>query len=358
MFNYAIRFALVATVSFSSLLAHAASLPPIRLVSAPTPNVFPLLLAMARHPDLPVQLMPVSNSGTEMDDEFDMGEADGMLAMTYGIAQKSAKSKQLDLRLRGVFFWRGFFATLPETSPASTLADLKGKGWIVSGPLTGGRGGAPDLFFLAALKRSGLSVADYSVCYLPSMEGIGLMASQAPMNSNSGCDQSLSVPVTGFFLVEPAVTGLVLKTNMYFNQDIPAKKGINIEALFSDYTAWPQGQLPQGGWALRASVLNNPARKAQVEAVEKALLEAAQELAEVSNKGLIQRWMLASTISTGMKKAYGKMGIDLPTLVLQKALGDGDLVYRSDMPIEKIKPDLLRFLSEVLTVPAEPQLLQ
>ena len=358
MFDKAIRFAIAGTVCLFTSLATAETLPPIRLVSAPTPNVFPLLLAMARHPDLPVQLLPVGNSGIVMDDEFTMDDADGMLGMTYGIAQTAVRLQQLDLRLRGVFFWRGFFAMLPKSSTATSLAELTGKGLLVSGPLTGGRGGAPDLLFKAALKRAGHTEADYAVCYLPAKEGIELMASQAPMNSNPGCDKSQSSPVTAFFLVEPAATGLVMKSNMFFNQDVPVRKGINIENLFTGYTDWPQGQLPQGGWALRASVVNNPARQAQVAAVEQALQEAAQELAEASKKGLISRLRLAYTISSGIHKAYGAMGIDLPTLVLAKALGDGDLIYRSDMPLAKIRPDLQKFLAEVMNVPVAPQLLQ
>jgi hypothetical protein len=326
-------------------------------VSAPTPNVFPLLLAMARHPDLPVQLLPVGNSGIVMDDEFNMDDADGMLGMTYGIAQKAAMAQQFDLRLRGVFFWRGFFAILPKSSTATSLAELTGKGFIVSGPLTGGRGGAPDLLFKAALKRAGHTEADFAVCYLPAKDGMTLMTSQAPMNSNAGCDKSQTSPATAFLLVEPAATGLVMKSSMFFNHDVPVKKGINIENMFTGFTAWPQGQLPQGGWALRESVLNNPARQAQVAAVEQALQEATQELAEVSKKGLISRLRVAYTISSGIQKAYGDMGIDLPALVLAKALGDGDLVYRSDMPLAKIRSDLQKFLSEVMTVPVDSKLL-
>ena len=348
-----LRRAIAVVALLGTSLAHA--IPPIRLVSAPTPNVFPLLLAIARHPELPVQLVPVRSTGSELDDEFEMGDTDGMLGMTYAIAQKAAGGKLPDLRLRGVTFWRGFFAMLPESSSATSLAQLAGNGLIVSGPLTGGRGGAPDLLFQAALHRSGRSAADYPVCYLPAMEGIELISRQAPMNGNPGCDKAYGGPAAAMFLVEPAATGLVMKSGLPFAKGIPMKKAISIEALFTGYSAWPAGQLPQGGWALDAATLADPQRRAQVDAVERALKEAAQELAEVSGKGLIRRMQVAWTISTGLDQAYGKWGVHLPTLVLARVLGDGDLVYRADLPIASINSDLRRFLVEVLKVQNVPE---
>ena len=345
--------AVVAVALWGASLAHAAS--PLRLVSAPTPNVFPLLLAIARHPELPVQLVPLRSTGSELDDEFEMGEADGMLGMTYAIAQKVSSGKLPDLRLRGVTFWRGFFAMLPASSRATSLAQLAGKGLIVSGPLSGGRGGAPDLLFQAALHRAGRSTADCLVCYLPAAEGIAWMARQTPMNGNAGCDKAYNGPATAMFLVEPAATGLVMKSGLPFVKDVPIKKAISIEALFTGYKSWPAGQLPQGGWALRATTVADPQRRVQVDAIEHTLNEAAQELAEISGKGLISRLLVAWTLSTGLDKAYGQWGIHLPTLVLAQALGSGDLVYRADLPVTSINGDLRRFLAEVLKVQDVPE---
>ena len=112
------------------------------------------------------EFKPRSNAG--IDEAFDQG-ADGFFAMTYTIAQK-AKQKAPDLALQGVYFWRGFFEmTLPG---AKNFKDLKGKGLIVSGPVSNGSGGAPDMLFMAALT----STDDFSICHLPVMQGVKLIS--------------------------------------------------------------------------------------------------------------------------------------------------------------------------------------
>lgn len=319
----------------------------IALVAAPTPNVFPLLLAMARHPELPVRLVPVKSTGTELDDEFDIGQADGMFGMTYTIAHKVAKGQLPDLKLRRVALWRGFFQMTPKASGVRSYTDLKGQGLIVSGPLTGGRGGGPDFIFQAALRRAGVKPHDFALCYLPVKDGLDLLGRQAPLNSHPGCDRSASQAARSMLLVEPASTGLAMKGWIPF-VSTSLHKGIDIQTLFTGYAGWPTSQLPHGGWAVRQALLDDPVRRTQWQTVERALDDATQELADARHLGVLGRLRLASLLAGELERHYGQWGLSLPTLVLARALGEGELVYRADLPVDKIQSELQRFLGEVL----------
>lgn len=55
---------------------------PLRVVATPNPNVFPLLLALARQPALPAVLVPIAD-GAQIDSTFSAGQGDTLLAMTY-----------------------------------------------------------------------------------------------------------------------------------------------------------------------------------------------------------------------------------------------------------------------------------
>jgi len=141
-------------------------LAPLRIVATPNPNVFALLLAMARQPALPVSLIPIGDGG-QIDSTFAAGQGDALLAMTYTMAKKVISGKVPDLQLLRVNLWRGFSELAPSAAGVTSFSQLVGKGLLVSGPTSGGKGGGPDLIFQAALKRAGYGVADFKVCYLP-----------------------------------------------------------------------------------------------------------------------------------------------------------------------------------------------
>ncbi|HQT25472.1 MAG TPA: hypothetical protein PLK99_02590, partial [Burkholderiales bacterium] len=65
---------------------------PLRVVSTPNPNVFPLLLAMSENPGLPVTLVPVA-TGNDIVNAFSSGLGDALLSMTYAAAQDVVTGK-------------------------------------------------------------------------------------------------------------------------------------------------------------------------------------------------------------------------------------------------------------------------
>jgi hypothetical protein len=317
--------------------------PALEVAATPNPNVFPLLLAMHDHPDLPVKLIPVKdNKG--MDVAFDQG-ADGLLAMTYAIAQK-ARNKVPDLSLEGVYFWRGFFEmTLPGIK---SFKDLKGKGLIVSGPVSNGSGGAPDMFFTAALKREGVSADDFSICHLPVMQGVRLIEDGMPMNSESACKGEM--PAAGIMLVEPASSGLKLESSMPFGGK-SVERSIDMQELFSGYTEWQPDELPHGGFAIRRASLKK--KRQQYIAVIKAYREAVERISRAD--GMFERIRVGRIISEGMEKYYGQYKVDLPAMVVADAIANGEMRFSDDRTLANIRADLEKFLEEVLNADSLPQ---
>lgn len=336
----------VLVLSFSTAAWCADKGAPLLIAAPPNPNVFPLLVALEENPDLPVRLLPVAdNKG--IDAAFKQG-ADGLLAMTYTSAEKAASGKIPDLELQGVYYWRGFFEmTVPEVHG---FADLRGKGLIVSGPVSGGRGGGPDHFFQAALKRSGFTPGDFNICYLPVKRGLALLDDGKPMNTEKACGGQESA--SGILLVEPAASGLLLKSAIPFAMDRKVHRAIDLQKLFGGYKAWGPDELPHGGFAIRRSALENPARKAQIAAFVAAYKAAVDRIN--ASDGMFSRMRLGWIISKGMEKYYGQFHVNPSAMVVARAIENGEMRFRTDRPMSGIRADLDSFLKEVLggTVPA------
>lgn len=339
------KFASMVFLALAALsrLAWAAE-PPLQIVSTPNPNVFPLLIALHDHPDLPVRLIPVKNAAG-IDTAFAQG-ADGVFAMTYAIAQRASDGRVPDLALAGVYLWRGFFEMTPQA--VHGFKALEGMGLIVSGPVTSGKGGAPDMLFHAALARAGVKPGDFSVCYLPVKQGVELLESGKPMNTNPDCQGA--VPAAGIFLVEPASSGLILKTS--FSLGTTVKRSIDVQNLFSGYTEWQPDELPHGGFAIRRAALKDPVKQKQYAALVQAYREAIDKINHTD--GMFSRFRLGRVVSAGMDKYFGQYQVDLPAMVVAKAIGNGALRFRDDRTLGSIQPDLTKFLEEVLNKQALP----
>jgi hypothetical protein len=310
----------------------------LRIAATPNPNIFPLLVALAENPSLPVEIVPLAN-GADIDAAFSDGKADALLAMTYTIADKVTSEKVPDLRLVFVGLWKGFSEVTYSKDHIKQFGDLRGKGLIVSGPAGGGKNGGPDLIFQAALKRSGLNPSDVHLCYLPVMEAVKLIDSHAPLNSNPQCDPSLAMPASGISLVEPATTGLVMQGMMQ-----GLERGISFQPLFTGYTAWPEDQLPHGGLAVLQSVLNDPGKK---QAYDQVLAAYKKSAAEISSARAFKAMRIAHEIRSGIGRYFKPYKLELPAPVVRIAMMRGNLLFRSDAP-PSIQGDLNRFLTEVV----------
>jgi hypothetical protein len=303
-----------------------------------------LLLALARHPDLPVTLLAVPD-GEGIDRAFREQGGEALLALTPTAAAKVASGALPPLQLMDVTLWRGFSAVVMKSAPVRTLADLKGRGFIVSGPTTGGRGGGPDLLFRAALARSGLGVDDLLLCYLPVRQGAEWLMQQRPLGDHANCEPEKDVPAVGMLLVEPAVSGLTLMARLPWNPGADAR--FDLESVFTGFASWPAGQFPLGGLAVRSSVVAAPGRVAALAALRGAYAEAIDEI-DAARDHPLDRLLLARTIAAGFARHYAATGLDLPVIALDVALSDGRLRYRHDLAVAAIRGDLARAMAEVI----------
>jgi hypothetical protein len=321
---------------------------PLRIVSTPNPNVFPLLVALSRHPELPVELHPVPDAAG-IARELQERTSDVLLAMTYTGAQLAAQGKAADLRLLDVTLWKGFSILAPEG--VHSMAQLAGRGVLVSGPVGGGKGGGPDLILRAALRRAGQDPAGLNLCYLPVGEAVPLLLKQQPMSGHGSC--SGNAPAAAISLAEPAATGLLLRSR--FDSAIELKRAIPLEPLFAGFSAWPADELPHGGLAVRAEVLADGQRAASLTALRQAYREGADILMQARGNPLAML-RVAREVSAGVERWFGTWGMSLPMPVVMAALRDGQLMFHTDRPLEGLRPDLSRFLAEVVgaqQVPAE-----
>ena len=321
---------------------------PLRIVSTPNPNVFPLLLAMSRNHSLPVSLVPVA-TGTDIINVFSAGQADALLSMTYTAAQDVVSGKIPQLQLVQVNFWRGFWMLAPKTDNISEFSQLYGKGILASGPTAGGKGSGPDLIFQAALKRVGMPPTDFKICYLGVMQAAPMVINQQLLSSNSACDPSYRIPATAISMVEPAASGMVLDSRMS-SGGVSLGKAIDMQTLFTGYTAWPATQLPHGGVSVLSRVLANPSSLAVTKTVLKAYRDAANDIMAARGRPLIMM-SIVHTISAGIKTYYGQYGMSIPGPVIISALRSGDLIYRTDLSLPTIQPNLSAFLTEVVGTP-------
>ena len=332
----------------SNAANNAQSAVSLRVVSTPNPNVFPLLLAMSQTPGLAVSLVPVA-TGNDIVHTFSAGQGDALLSMTYTAAQEVVTGKVPQLQLVQVNFWRGFWMLAPRSANIAQFSQMDGQGVLVAGPTTGGQGGGPDLFFQAAIERTGMTSADFKLCYLPVMQAAPMIAQQQQMDSNPACDPSFSKAPAAISLVEPAATGLVLQSRMAPSGE-PLRKSIDLQTLFTGYTTWPSNQLPHGGVSVLSTVLENPSRLAITQSVLKAYRVAANEIMAAKGHPLAMM-KIAKAISTGITTYYGQYGLSLPAPVIFASLQSGDLVYRTDLLLNAIQPDLAAFLTEVVGTP-------
>ena len=319
---------------------------PLRVVATPNPNVFPLLLALAQDPNLPVSLVPVA-SGGDIVNTFNSGHGDALLSMTYTAAQDVVTGQIPQLQLVDVDFWSGFWMLAPKSAGITQFSQLAGKGVLVSGPTSGGKGGGPDLIFQAAARRAGLSASSFDLCYLPVMQAVPMILQQQAMNSNTACASGEAMAPTAISLVDPAATGLVMQSTTSTSISGPMVKAISFQTLFTGYTAWPQTQLPHGGVSILSTVLNDSSRQQEVQAVLAAYRAAADAIMAAKGHPAAMS-QITNSISSGITTYYGQYGLSLPAPVIAAALTSGDLVYRTDLSLSSVQADLSAFLAEVV----------
>ncbi|TPW05057.1 MAG: hypothetical protein FD124_2331 [Alphaproteobacteria bacterium] len=311
--------------------AHAAPADAIGVASAPNPHVFPLLLAIARDPQLPVRLIPIAES-RNADALLQSGEAAAMLAMMTGAVP--------DLALHSLHFWRGFIQVAGES--VRSFADLRGQRVIVSGPVGNGRGGGGDIIFQAAVRRAGLDPAtDLSVEYMPVSEGGAQVA--------AGTAAAITIP-------SPGSTGLVARAEMArrplmaamarmrgveVGPSVPLAAHIDMQRIFTGFDTFPDGQLPLGGFAVTQRAYANAEIRAKFERVVNAYKDAAALLMREPDAH-------ADQVSSLFAHYYAALGAGGPPgMLLSRSIENGDLVYRGDIEVAAVRGDLGAWLAEL-----------
>lgn len=340
-----------AALVFAAAQVHAQA--PIVVAATPNPNVFPLLLAMQRQPALPVRLIAVGD-GVGLDRAFAQG-ADAVVALTPTIASRVASGALPPLRLTDIALWRGATVMVVGDVPARTLGELKGRGFIVSGPTSGGRGGGADLLLRAALARQGLRPDDLKLCYIAVRAGVDWLLRRRALGEHANCEPDKDVAADAMLLVEPAAGALALLSRLPWQPRVDAR--LPLEPVFSGFRAWPAGELPLGGLAVRTSTLGDAARAPALRAVREAYAAAIDEI-NAARGSTFARWMLAREVAAGFERHFGTFGLELPALALAGALGDGRLRYRRDVPVDAVRDDLARWLAEVVGREPPPSLLR
>lgn len=310
--------------------------PILRVVSTPNPNLFPLLLAMASDDSLEVKIVPVSG-GAGINSAFESGDGDALVSMTFVAAKKSNDSAIEPMHLHSVNFWSGFHTLSYAEDNITSMDDMVGKNYMISGPVGSGENGGPDIFFKAAMRAIGKSEGAFNMYYKPLMEGQSIFSEGTTLDDGER--------VSGYHMVEPAATGITMNNLMNGSS---VARSVNMQSLFNDmqsYTSWDNTELPLGGLSVARRVDNNSSYDTIVSKVVTAYNNAARDLMDADR---IQLREYAQTISSGIEQYYGEYNISIPAPVVIAAIGNGQLVYKSDVDMDAIESDLDSFLEFVI----------
>lgn len=319
----------------SSLSAPLEKTDSLKLVSAANPHVFPLMLAVALEPDLPLSFTPIKESA-EIDAMFRNGEADAFLGMTYIGAKKQQALADLGLRLVSINTWRGFFKVVPQEIRG--FAELRGRKVIVSGPMGSGRNGGGDIIFQAAARRANLEPGrDLEVEYMPAKAGIAQVA--------AGQAAGITIP-------SPGSTGMVMRSAMGAAGGRNfALSAIDMQTMFTGFRSFARGQLPIGGLHTSEQVLQTPSRRTALLRVRGAYERACDALMREPER-------LAPMAIEQYGAHFAVIGASTPPpMLLVHAIRAGDLVYRTGVAAASIRADVSAFLDELLGSPVEPAFL-
>ena len=316
---------------------------PPTVVATPNPAVFPLLLALDRNPALGIRLIPAAD-GSGMLEALKAGRARAMVAMLATEANIALAHPELGAALADVWMWRGFAVLGTQASGIAAIADVRGKGLLIAGPLSGGRGGGPDLMLKAALRHQGVGPQAALSCYMRVSDAASWIADQKPMGDHPNCEPDKDLPASAILLAEPAATALTLMGHLPGRAALGAR--LPLEPLFPRSGAWAPDELPLGGLMVSRpeSDLPEPASWAQMNA---AVAAAVQEIRGAEGH-LWKALQVAKSIARQFDRTYADMTLHIPTLALALSLYDGTLRYRSDRPVASMRTDLAAWIADVL----------
>lgn len=323
----------------SQTLAPVPSDNAIGIVAPPNPHTFPLLLAMARDPALPVRLLPIANA-IAADALLNSGEASAMLAMSYVAAAKRRSGAVADLRLQSLHFWRGFF--LVGRTEITGAQQLREQTVVVSGPLGAGRGGGGDIIFRAAMRRHGLNPdSDMHVEYAPMADGVARVATGAAAAITLPSPGSTGLVLRSQIAQRPLASAIARLRGADVGQSVPLHAVLDYQESFPGFATFPAQQLPLGGLCVTERALADPNQRAAIGLIERAYSEASSSIMSDPRS-------VAESIMDLFEHFYAPLGSARPASeVFQRAIVNGDLVYRSDIALPSIRADLLAWLSEL-----------
>lgn len=315
------------------------------IAAPPNPHTFPLLLALARNPALPVRLLPIANASAA-DALLNSGAASAMLAMSYIAAAKRSSGAVADLSLYSLHFWRGFF--LVGNTEIGSAQQLRGQTVVVSGPLGAGRGGGGDIIFRAAMRRQHLNPDDdMQVEYAPMAEGAARVASGDAAGITLPGPGSTGLVLRSQIAQRPLASALARLRGVDVGSSVPLHAALDYQTMFPGFSTFPTQQLPLGGLCVTERALADPNQRAAIELIDSAYGEAAAMI--MRDPGSV-----AEPIMDLFEHFYSPLGSSRPSNeVFRRAVIDRDLVYRSDVAPRSVQADLLAWLSELNGTPVD-----
>lgn len=316
----------------------------IRIVSTPNPSLFPMLVALAQNPNLPVEIIPVSGSST-IDSNLSAGIGDGLLSMTYVSAKKSTTGSIPQMKLKSVNYFSGYMLLTRTSDGITNINELIGKNILISGPVGSGENGGPDIFFQAYLAEQNLSTTDFKMFYLPLNDGVAAVMNQTPLDDGDGNTLN-DKPADAYLLVEPAATGMAMNTNA---SGIEAYEiSINLQNGFPSFSSWSNEQLPLGGFSLVKDFNDNVNNSEIIDLVVEKYNEGAKAIMEAYT--IQDQREYANIISNGIHTYYSKYDLTVPVPVIVAALNNinGGLVYKHNVDINEIYIDFNNVLESIV----------
>lgn len=133
---------------------------------------------------------------------------------------------------------------------------------------------------------------------------------------------------------------------------MPLHAALDYQTMFPGFSTFPAQQLPLGGLCITERALADANKRAALELIDRAYGEAVALIMRDSGD-------VVESIMDLFEHFYTPLGSSRPSSeVFRRAIGDGDLVYRSDVTPRSVHTDLLAWLSELNSTPVDPAFLK
>lgn len=287
---------------------------PLRVVSAPNPNSYPIFVMGEGNMPENITFVPVADLA-ELTAVMNGNHADVMGVFSGTGAQLYAEGKLTNIKIWNVNVWRALY--LVASSDIKSLDDLRGKTVYSSF-----KNGAVDLTSQMALRQHGYEPnRDVTIIYQPQPQVQQLF---------------LQGKAEAAVFIEPRAT-MTLRQAEEMGHSAHILLDIQ-QHVASDMQAWAKDELPLGSLFVKNEILEDPAKR-------KAFLAFVEEYAAACDFIMMHPDEAAQMIAQGFERTYGGR---LSASVLAESIRKRHLVFAS-RPIDgQLRTDFETFLSSMM----------